>query len=294
MFIYRGLWKCNRSNLKLIKNGCLHLICSIASQVNFLSGAPDGVICLFRILYFTVFCHFLSSLKTCKRYFGWLVIGRTAYTIVYNTGIMCQWSSYSTKAWSLSSTPSKPRSSSDTSSLYLGARFDTRSLFTWLCPIHALLATLLANLQLWLDTDRSPSLESRQSTCRDRAMDHLVCDADISFLWKKEEIWKQFEWQNDYWKVSLLSQVSLSSLVKTLHLICLLILLRMCSTNSWMDVLLQSKHGSHNINSTWCCHLPVWRWSYCLHLNWTMEAGKRKYPPLHKSLNIFQDSSMNK
>lgn len=85
--------------------------------------------------------------------------------------------SYLTKAWILSSTSSKsssPGSSSQLSSLYLGPVFDALSLCIRLCPCHALLASLLENRQLLVESDgaadRASSLERSERSRRGRAI----------------------------------------------------------------------------------------------------------------------------
>lgn len=75
----------------------------------------------------------------------------------------------------MSSTSSRPASSSDSSSLYLEAcLFAALSLCTWLCPVHALLAPLLANRRALTGAEglagRAPSLERRERSWRGRAM----------------------------------------------------------------------------------------------------------------------------
>lgn len=97
---------------------------------------------------------------------------RQLHGIVLEQSVISPAFSYLTTVWSLSSTSSKfssSASSSNMSSLYLGSP-SLLSLWTWLCPIQ----TLLENRQLLGGTDgatdRAPSLERSDRTCRGRAM----------------------------------------------------------------------------------------------------------------------------
>lgn len=114
------------------------------------------------------------------------------FTLALCGNVITPFETYSTKAWSLSSTSSSPSSSSDISLLYLEALFDTLSLCTWLCPIHALLASLLANLQPLMEagemTDRAPSLERRERTWRRRAIEPISLVSFFCFCFTTEEV----------------------------------------------------------------------------------------------------------
>lgn len=123
--------------------------------------------------YFTVLCLFLPSLKN-KGEVASFSIDSTHKAL--HIRLFLPVDTYSTNAWSLPSTSSTScsPSSSSSSSQYLDALFDTRSLCTLLCPVHALLAPLLANRQLLMEaegvTNWAPDLYRRERSRRGRAM----------------------------------------------------------------------------------------------------------------------------
>lgn len=173
--------------------------------------------------------------------------------------------SYWTKSWSLSSTSSKscsPYSSSDISSLYLGALFDALSLRTWLCPILDPLAPLLANRQLFVGV-REPSLDRRERTWRGRAIAHrqwvLPLETNIfSLLWQRLStigacLDRVMSFScNSHWSNFISSPLFYDrgeTFTKTE-------LLHSHGADPWNSRMYFRKHEPHNIKK---CHLSEWR-----------------------------------
>lgn len=144
-----------------------HLICSMALQVSFLWGAPEGVIRLLSMWNLTVCRLFLPSLET---------MGGGDMVKTMRTGTRLLFTAYEThsaKAWSLSSTSSKLEPSPVTPSSY------TEALLEALPPTHGAPPLLLANLQPLVEaggsTERTPTLEKTERTWRSRAIGRKSC-----------------------------------------------------------------------------------------------------------------------